>query len=80
MPKLNCILNILFNNEELTPAEKIKTFHMIETKWGITVSCQARILTLYSRKEKEKESMFEIHVQYLDQCLKYFKILLVSKS
>ena len=31
--KVNCILKIRFNNDELTPGrEKIKTLHMIETK------------------------------------------------
>ena len=33
MQKLNCILKILFNIHDLTHwAEKIKTFHAIETK------------------------------------------------
>ena len=81
MQKLNCILKILFNYDELTPrAEKIKTLHTIETKWGIRICCQARILTLCSHIEKVRESMFKIHVQCSNQCSKYFKILLVSKS
>ena len=36
MQKLNCILKIIFNYDELTPrAEKIKTLHKIETKWAL---------------------------------------------
>ena len=81
MQKLNCISKILFNNDKLTlRAEKIKTFHTIETKWGIRTCCQARILTLCSHIEKVRESMFKIHFQCSNQCLKYFKILLEPKS
>ena len=47
MQNLNCILKIPFNNDELIlRAEKIKTCHMIETKWGIRNCCQARVITL----------------------------------
>ena len=81
MQKLNCILKILFDSGELTPrAEKIKTLHTTETKWGIRICCQANIFTLFSHKKNERESMFEIHLQCLNQCSKYFKIILVSKS
>ena len=56
MQKLNCILKILFNNDELTPrAEKIKTLHTIETKWGIRFGYQPIILTLCLHREKVKE-------------------------
>ena len=55
MQKLNRILKIIFNYDEITPrAEKIKTFHTIETKWDIRICCQARILTLCSHIEKGK--------------------------
>ena len=81
MQKLNCILKILFNNDELTPgAKKFKTSHTIETKWGIRICCQARILTLCSHIEKVRESMFKMHVQCSSQCSKYFQILIVTKS
>ena len=81
MQKLNFILKIPFNCDELSPRTKIfKTLHTIEAKWGIRICCQARILTLCSHKEKVRESMFEIHVQCSNQCSNYFKILLVSKS
>ena len=81
MQKLNCIIKILFNNDELTTrAEKIKTLHTIETKWSISISSRARILTLCSHKEKVRESIFKMRVQCSNQCSKYFKILLVSKS
>ena len=61
MQQPNCILKIRFNNDELIPqAEKIKTFHMIETKWSIRICCQARIFTLCSHTEKVRESMFKI--------------------
>ena len=79
MQRLNCILKILFNYDELIPqAEKIKTFHTIETKWGIRICCRA--ISMCSHIEKVRESMFKIHVQRSNQCLKYFNILLVSKS
>ena len=56
MQKLNCILKILFKNDELTPwFEKIKTVHTIETIWGIKNCCQVRILTLFSHIEKVRE-------------------------
>ena len=81
MQKLNCILKILFNNDELTPrAEIIKALHTIKTKWGIRICCQVRILTVCSHIEKIRESMLKIHVQCSNQCSKYCKILLVSKS
>ena len=52
MQKLNCILEILFNFDELNPrAKKIKTFLTIGTKWGIRICCQARILKLCSQSE-----------------------------
>ena len=51
MQKLNCILKILFNNEEITSrAEKIKTLHTVETKWGIRICCDTMILTLSSKR------------------------------
>ena len=81
MQKLNCISKILFNYDKLNLwAEKVKTLHTIETKWCIRICCQARILTLCSYIEKVRESTFKIHVQCSNQCSKYFKILLVSKS
>ena len=68
--KLNCILKILLNNDELTSwAQKIKTFHTIETKWGIRNCCQARILALCAHTERVRESIFKIHVQCSNQCL-----------
>ena len=64
MQKLNCILKIRLNNDELNPrAKKIKTFHTIETKWDIRNYCKARILTLCSHIEKVRESMLKMHVQ-----------------
>ena len=66
MQNASCILKILFNNDKLTPrAKKIKTFHTIETKWGIRNCCQDR--TLCSHIEKVRESMFKIHVECLNQ-------------
>ena len=45
MQKLNCILNICLNNDEVIPrAEKIKTLHTIETKLATRICCQTRIL------------------------------------
>ena len=56
MQKLNCILKILFNNDELTPwVEKITTVHTIETIWGTKNCCRVRILTLFSQIEKVRE-------------------------
>ena len=50
--KLNYVLKIRFNNDELTPlAKKIKTLHAIETKWGIRIYCQARIFTVFTQRE-----------------------------
>ena len=50
--KLNCILKIRFNNDKLIPrAEKIKTLHAIETKWGIRIYRQARIFTVFTQRE-----------------------------
>ena len=47
--KLNCVLKMHFNDDELTPlAEKIKTFHAIETKWGIRIYCQGMIFTVFT--------------------------------
>ena len=81
MQKLNCILKILFNYDELTPqVKKLKILHTIETNWGIRICCQARILKLCPHIEKVRESMFKILVQCSNQCSKYFKILLVPKS
>ena len=52
------------NNDELTHrVKKIKTFHTIETKWGIRICCQIRILKLCSHIEKVRESMFKTDVQ-----------------
>ena len=52
MEKLNSILKILFNYDELNPqAKKFKTLHTIETKWGIRICCQARILTMFTHRE-----------------------------
>ena len=79
MQRVNCFLKILFNYDELTPrAEKIKTLHTIETKWGIKICYQTRTFTLCSHVEKIRESMFKIHVQCSNQCSKYFKIFVVS--
>ena len=75
------IFRLKNNNDELTHrARKIKTFHTIETKWGIRICCQIRILKLCSHIEKVRESMFKTDVQCSDQCSKYFKIFPVSKS
>ena len=81
MQKINCILKILFNNDELTPrAEKIQSLHMIEIKWDIRFYCKVSILTLCSHREKVRESMIKIQVQCSNQCSKYFQSLLVCKS
>ena len=79
MLKVNCVLKILFNYDELTPrAKKIKTLYTTETKWGIRICCQARIFTLCSHIQKVREPTFKIYVQCSNQCSKYFKIILVS--
>ena len=71
--KLNSILKILFSNDELTPrAEKIKTLHTSEIKWGIGICCQARILTLCSNIEKVRESMFKIPCSVFKSMFKIF--------
>ena len=82
MQKLNCILKILFNYYELTPqAKQIKTLHTIETKWVLEFVVSGQDThTVCSHIGKVRESMFKIHVHCSDQCSKYFKILLVSKS
>ena len=50
--KLNCVLKLRFNNDELAPqAEKSKTLHEIETKWVIRIYCQARIFTVFTHRE-----------------------------
>ena len=60
MQKLNCILNICLNNDEVIPrAEKIKTLHTIETKWATRICCQTRIFKLPSHTEKIRKSMFK---------------------
>ena len=57
MLKVNCFLKIRFNKNELTlKAEKIKTLHMIETKWSITICFQPRIFTLSLHTEMVRES------------------------
>ena len=44
MRKLNCVLKVLFNKDEPTlRAKKIKTFHTIDTKWGIRNCCQTKL-------------------------------------
>ena len=42
---------------------KIKTLHTIETKWGIRICCQARILTLCSNLEKVRNSLFKKYLE-----------------
>ena len=69
MAKLNCILKIRFNNDELTlETKEFKTLHTLKQNGDIRIFCQARILTLCLHKEKVTKSMFK----------NYFKILLVS--
>ena len=69
MPKLNCILKIRFNNDELTLGTKeFKTLHTLKQNGDIRICCQARILTPCLHTEMVRKSMFK----------KYFKILLVS--
>ena len=71
MQNLNFILKVWFYNVELNSrAEKIKTLHTIETKWGLRICSEARILALCLHTGKVKELVFK----------KYFKILLVSTS
>ena len=46
MPKLNCILKIRFNNDELTLGTKeFKTLHTLKQNGDIRSCCHARILT-----------------------------------
>ena len=52
LQKLNCVLKIPFNNDELPPlADKIKTLHAMKTKWGISIYCQARIFNAFTHRE-----------------------------
>ena len=45
--KINRVLKTRFSNKELTlPAETIEILHTIETKWGIRIYWQTRILTV----------------------------------
>ena len=54
MQKLNFVLKIRYNNDELTVrSEKTKTLHAIETKWGIRIYCQAKIFTVYTLRKSE---------------------------
>ena len=60
MEKLNCILKICLNNDELIHrAKKIKTLHTIEAKWTTRICCQTRTFTLPSHTEKIRKSMFK---------------------
>ena len=72
MQKVNCLFKIRFKNDgtETPRTENVKILNMIETKWDIRICCQHMIFVLCSHTEKIRESMF----------IKYFKILLVSKS
>ena len=57
MLKVNCFLKIRFSKNELTLwAEKIKTLHMIETKWSIRICFHPRIFTLCLHTEMVRES------------------------
>ena len=50
-PKLNPVLKICFNNDELHPwDEKIKTLQVIEMKWGNRIYCQPRIFTVFLQR------------------------------
>ena len=66
MQKLNCVLKMRINNDEVTrQAEKIKALHAIETKRGVRIYWAG-----YLHRKKVRKSMFN----------EDFKILLVSKS
>ena len=82
MQHLHCILNILFNNDKLTPLDKTNqdTSNDRNKMPPIRICCQTRILKLCSHKQKVTKSVFQIHVQLSNQCSKYFKIFLVYKS
>ena len=52
--KLNCVLKIRFNKDQLTPrAEKIKLLHAIKAKWSIRIYCQARISTVFTHRKSK---------------------------
>ena len=56
MQKLDCVLQISFNNDELTSrAKNIKKFHTIETKSGIRNYCHASEFTFSSTHGEGKE-------------------------
>ena len=62
MQKLNCVLKIRFTNDKLiSQAKKIKTLHAMETKWGIKIYCQARILTVFIHREGKEINFQKIH-------------------
>ena len=73
MQKQNYILKNLFNNELTPQAEKVKTFHTIETKWDIRnsklLSCQDT--NTGSQIEKIRELILKIYVQCLS-ILRFF--------
>ena len=50
--KLNCVLKLRFNNDEVNPrAKKVNTFHATETKWDIRIYCQVRIFSAFIHRE-----------------------------